>query len=68
MNKPEFKVFGPLPPASTADHTCRGLTGQPAKLKPPLRRRLVAAGGFFPAGTKLPAIEDQGRDLFKFFD
>ena len=63
-NKPSFCKFGPLPPASAADHTCRGLTGQSAKLKPQLRRQLINASGFFPVGAKLPAIESQQRSLF----
>ena len=64
MNKPEFKVFGPLPPASAADHTCRGLTGQPAKLGPPIRRQLAVAGGFISAGATPPALGGYQRTMF----
>jgi hypothetical protein len=62
--KPSFRVYGELPPASAADNTCQGLTGQPAQLKPYLRRQLTAAGGFFRAGDKVPMIENPQRSLF----
>lgn len=62
--KPEFKVHGPLPPASAADHTCQRLTGKPAALPPKTRRQLVAVGGFFPVGKQLPKPEKTQGDLF----
>jgi hypothetical protein len=63
-NKHEFKPFGPLPPASAADRTCRMLTGKPAQLRTPVRRQLTAAGGFIPAGRDLPAAGPQQHQLF----
>ena len=55
-NKKEFKAYGALPPASAADHTCRGLTGRPAHLKPNVRQQLNAVGGFAPVGTMPPEL------------
>jgi hypothetical protein len=63
-NKPEFKPFGLLPPASAADRTCRMLTGKPAQLRPPVRQQLTAAGGFISAGRDLPAVGPQQHQLF----
>lgn len=55
--KPEFGgEHGALPCASAADETCQILIGQPAKLRPRLRSSLKAAGGFFPAGAKVPSL------------
>jgi hypothetical protein len=62
--KPSFKPYGKLPPASAADRTCRGLTGQPASLAPRVRRQLTEAGGFVAAGSRPPAIEYQQKRLF----
>lgn len=62
--KPEFAREGNLPPASAADNTCRRLTGQPANIATPLRRKLVAVGGFFPVGATLPQLGGQQRSLF----
>jgi hypothetical protein len=62
--KPEFRREGELPPASAAEHTCQRLTGRPADLKPHLRRQLVAVGGFFPVGAKLPSLGFSQLGLF----
>jgi hypothetical protein len=67
-DKQSFRVHGELPPASAADHTCLGLTGHPAHLKPHLRRQLTAVGGFCPVGTTVPAIEGDQRSLFDWRD
>lgn len=63
-NKPEFKQHGELPVASVADNSSRRLAGNPAKLKPRLRRHLVAVGGYFPVGAKLPMLPGTQRTLF----
>lgn len=67
-NKKEFRGYGPLPPASAADNTCRSLTGRPADLKPPIRKQLTQAGGFFKVGDKLPALPSPQRSLFDAFE
>jgi hypothetical protein len=59
INKEEFSQHGELTPASVADITCRGWSGQPAQLKPKVRKDLDRAGGFFPVGAALPAPEYQ---------
>jgi hypothetical protein len=51
--------FGKLPPLSAADHAARRLTGSPARLKPPDRRQLTAAGGFVTAGKLLAGPAEQ---------
>jgi hypothetical protein len=56
--KPEFKPYGQLPPASAADHTCLGLTGQNAQLNLTLRRQLSATDGFFKVGDRLPSLDN----------
>ena len=66
-NKPEFKAYGPLPPASAADHTCRGLTGRPAILPAKIRRQLAAVGGIAKVGTKIPELEPP-RPMLDLFD
>lgn len=63
-DKPEFRRFGPLSPASAADHTCIGLTGNQAKLRPRIRQQLNTVGGFFPVGAKVPALEYEQRNMF----
>jgi hypothetical protein len=68
VNKPSFKQHGQLPPASAADHACLSLTGRPAILKPPIRKQLVQAGGFFKVGDKLPALPSPQRSLFDAFE
>jgi hypothetical protein len=67
-NKPEFRPYGQLPPASAAEHTSLRITGRPAKLESRIRKQLVAVGGFCPAGTMIPAIEGEQRSLFDFFE
>lgn len=63
-NKPEFKRHGELPVASVADNSSRRLAGNPANLKPRLRRHLDAVGGFFPVGSKMPMLPGTQRTLF----
>lgn len=67
VDKKEFNRYGELPPASAADNTCRQLTGQSAILRPPLRKQLTAAGGFFKVGDQPPALESPQRTLFDKF-
>jgi hypothetical protein len=66
-NKPEFKRYGELPPASAADNTCRRLTGSPAHLEAALRYQLTAVGGFFPVGAAPPAIKGPQQTMFGLF-
>jgi hypothetical protein len=56
------RIFG-VTAASAADSTCKEITGRPAALPAPLRRRLVAAGGFVPLGHEQPE-EPRQLDLF----
>lgn len=63
-HKPEFKASGVLPVASVADNACRNWTGNPANLKPPIRRQLNAAKGFVPVGATIPALPNPQRMLF----
>lgn len=58
-----WKTYGLLTPPSAADHTCKRLTGEPAKLAPPVRAQLTAAGGFAPRGYR-QLTGPQQRELF----
>lgn len=67
-DKRSFNQFGHLPPASVADHVCKGLTGRQANLKLKTRRELDHLGGFAPVGTKAPALDGPDRGQANFLD
>jgi hypothetical protein len=63
-NKATLKAYGPLPPASTADHVCLKMAGRNAHLRPPHRKQLCKFGGFIPAGSTAAQLTDDQPRLF----